>query len=409
MLFLYNLAVRTYGFGIAVTSLFHAKAKQRTKAKNANRENLSRLPLKTGKRIWIHAASVGEFEQARPLIDTIMQQHKQSSIVVSFFSPSGYQRFYNYHHAHAVLYLPLDTAANARTFIDNIQPDLAIFSKYDYWYHHFQELKKRHIPIFVISAIFRPQQFFFKPLVGGFFRQMLENAQHIFVQNQASVDLLNTYNIKNCSVAGDTRFDQVIKLSNSEFNDGLIESFIAHHRVIIAGSTWNTDLTLLRAAITSNEILCKWILVPHELQEAQLANTALELGALRYSQLPDSNELTNSKILIVDQIGILSKIYRYADVAYIGGGFGQGIHNILEAAVYCVPVLFGPNNYKFAEAQELKALQTAFEINNQENLISKVKLLLSQDNPEIAQGLKLYFEDKKGATSIIYKAISGYL
>ena len=294
--------------------------------------------------------------------------------VITFFSPSGFEIRKNSPFADAVYYLPLDTANNARTFIDAIQPKMAIFTKYEYWYHFFNELHGRKIPLYIISGIFRPNQVFFK-WYGGLHRKMLGFVTRFFVQDEDSKQLLQTLNISNVTISGDTRFDRVWANAQQPKSIPAINEFKNGHKLFIAGSTWPQDEQLLVAALVKSHAHWKFIFAPHEISEEKINNlvSSLPVNTIKYSQLTTHNStLTTHQTLIIDNIGMLSSLYQYGDIADIVGGFGVGIHNTLEAAAFGLPVIFGPNYSKFKEANDLVALEAGFSISNEEELKSKL-------------------------------------
>lgn len=372
--------------------------------------------------VWIHAASVGEFEQARPLIEKLKAESGKRKIVVTFFSPSGYEARKNYNQVDGVFYLPLPTRRNAKRFIEALQPCMAIFVKYEFWPAYLRELKKRAIPTYSISAIFRPTQRFFhwygKPSLA-----LLRCFTHIYVQDEASLNLLQTHGITQCSVAGDTRFDRVhdVKAGLRPDDPRLepIRYFVGEcTRVLVAGSTWPQDEELLVQYVERMNGLMdegfKLILVPHEIDEAHLHYlfNLMKGRFVRYSTISAPNQRVAScrniaqraQVLILDTMGLLSSIYRFGNVAYIGGGFGVGIHNTIEAAVYGVPVIFGPNYTHFREAQGLIDAGAARSIKNYSELEAALDTAF-ENHTEIGQKAADYVESELGATSKICKAI----
>jgi 3-deoxy-D-manno-octulosonic-acid transferase len=357
--------------------------------------------------IWIHCASLGEFEQGRPVLESVKEQYPGHKIVLTFFSPSGYEIRKNYIGADLVLYLPMDGPNNAREFIETIRPSLVLWVKYEYWYYYLLELKKRNIPVLLISGIFRESQPFFK-WYGGIWKRILENFDQLFVQNERSVNLLNKIGInKNITVSGDTRFDRVVTIASQwEKLAEPVEQFCEGHQVIVAGSTWEEDEEeLIHYAKAYPQI--RFIFVPHEVSKARIHDLQQEFPeALLYSSLINRQLSTviHSNVLIIDTIGILSRLYHYATIAYVGGGFNEsGIHNILEAAVYGKPVIFGPEFEKFAEAVELVDAGGAFPIENAlelEELLNK--LLNNKEALEKSGGIsRQYVEEHRGATGLV--------
>ncbi len=370
--------------------------------------------------VWIHAASVGEFEQVRPLIERLRREHPDIKIVVTFFSPSGYEARKNYSQVDAVVYLPFATRRKAKRFLDVLQPSMALFVKYEFWPAYLRELKKRDIPTYSISAIFRPTQRFFHWYGKGALR-LLHCFTHIFVQDEASRRLLAEHGVHDCSVAGDTRFDRVneVLVATREHPDGRllpIAQFVENAgRVVVAGSTWPEDEELLTQ--WCNEVAAfndaKLILVPHEINEGHLHDIFQRFKGrfVKYSDIsamPSNlsrvNILRRAKVMVIDTIGLLSSIYQFGHVAYIGGGFGEGIHNTIEAAVYGVPVVFGPNYHHFREAQGLIDSGAARSINNYNELESAFTTALEQHETIGAKAAE-YVQSELGASAKIYEEL----
>jgi 3-deoxy-D-manno-octulosonic-acid transferase len=421
MWLLYDLLIRLYGFSIRVASLFDPKARAWVAGRRTSPPGpLSKL--ERGKRgpggeggevAWFHCASLGEFEQGRPVLEAFRAAHPGWKIVLTFFSPSGFEVRKNYEGADLVLYLPLDTRKNAREFIRLINPSLAIFVKYEFWFRYLDELHRNNIPTFVISAIFRPNHPFFK-WYRTWPRKQLKKVTRYFVQNEESAQLLRNFGIDRVTVSGDTRFDRVAELAKRSRPFPLIEKFARQMPVFLAGSTWPPDEELILDLISSHGDKIKFIIAPHEVGEARVSSLRLAVGGQRsavgFSQLTEENA-TSTNILIVDGIGYLSHLYKYATIAYIGGGFGAGIHNILEAATYGKPVIFGPKYQKFKEATDLVQFQGAISINNAQQLNNRTMELL--DDPKKYQQASTtcssYVQSKTGATQAILHFIDGYL
>lgn len=408
----YRLALFFYALALRLAALFgHHKARLWL----AGREDLPQQLADWQRRrstapvLWLHCASLGEFEQGRPLAEAFLAAHPDYQLVLSFFSPSGYEPRKNYALASAVFYLPLDSRSNAKLWLDSINPTIAIFIKYEFWYYYLNALQQRRIPTYLASAIFRSQQPFFR-WYGGFFRQMLGCFSHIFVQNRASLDLLQSIGIQHASIAGDTRFDRVWAVRTQAKSFPLLESFAQGHRLIVAGSTWPPDEQLLIDYYNNKIHNTDWklVIVPHEIDPAHLQQLETRLAGLPYARWTqaDAQAIPSARILIIDTIGMLSSLYRYASVAYIGGGFGKGIHNTLEAAVYGVPVLFGPRYHKFAEAVELQQRRIGFVINNNGDLEAVLKALQNAAELErIRLAATAYFEEQVGASQRIVQAV----
>ena len=403
MRFLYNIGIYLYQLAIFIASFFNTKAK---KLRIGQAEAFAVLKQKiepNTRYVWFHAASLGEFEQGRPVIEQLKKQQPDTKIILTFFSPSGYEIRKNYALADIVSYLPLDTASSAKRFVEMLNPSKAIFIKYEFWPNYLQALKAAGIPVYSISAIFRPGQIFFR-WYGQWYKTLLQGIDHIFVQDKASLDLLKTNGIENVTVAGDTRFDRVADLAAQAKNIPLVEAFVKDaDKVIVAGSSWPKDEELLVRYLQLHPDV-KMILVPHEIHAAHITGISklLDGNFVRYTEATETNVQTTN-CLVVDTIGLLSSIYRYGHVAYIGGGFGVGIHNTLEAAVWNVPVVFGPMYEKFREARDLIAIGGAFSIPDSETLEEKLDALLKDEKAGVIAGE--YVKQNTGATELILKEI----
>ncbi len=311
--------------------------------------------------VWFHAASLGEFEQGRPLMEQMRREHPEFKILLTFFSPSGYEVRKNYEGADIICYLPLDTPFNARRFLRTIRPVMAFFIKYEFWYNYLHILKHRNVPVYSVSSIFRPGQIFFR-WYGRQYSRVLKCFTHFFVQNEVSRELLHSIGIDQVTISGDTRFDRVLQIRDAAKELPLVEAFKDDHNVFVAGSSWPPDEDVFIRYFNEHR---NWELViaPHVIDEDHLQQIISKLNrkVVRYTQATES-EAREADVLIIDCFGLLSSIYRYGEVAYVGGGFGVGIHNVLEAAVWGVPVIFGPNNQRFQEAQGLLASEGGFQI-----------------------------------------------
>ncbi len=358
--------------------------------------------------IWIHAASVGEFEQARPLIERLRKQKPEQKIILTFFSPSGYEMHKDYDKVDKVFYLPFATHKNACAFIDAIQPKTAVFVKYEFWKPYLRELHQRNIPTYLISAIFRPGQLFFLPW-GKPYKRLLFYFTHLYVQDQDSLLLLNKHGINNVSVAGDTRFDRVKNISQLTRKIPQMEVFVQprmleqeKRHIIVAGSTWQPDEQLLAKYIDERDDV-QLVLVPHEINDEHL-QYIFQLFNGRYVLYSQANKhnLATARVLVVDLMGLLSRLYKYADIAYVGGGFGVGIHNTLEAAVYGIPVAFGPNYHKFREAKGLIKSGAALSVKNYRQLKDGLDRMIA-DKDTMGQAATAYIKSEIGATERIYK------
>ncbi|MDR0420676.1 MAG: 3-deoxy-D-manno-octulosonic acid transferase [Prevotellaceae bacterium] len=399
---LYNLAIHVYGRLTAIASCFNEKAKKRYKGSHDVWNILENKVDKESKYVWFHVSSLGEFEQGRPVIEKLKEKNPQTKILLTFFSPSGYEIRKTYSHADIVCYLPVDTKKNVRKFFSLVNIEKAIFVKYEFWGNFLTELKNHNIPTYIISAIFRKEQAFFK-IYGGFYRNMLKCFTHLFVQDNNSQKLLKTIDVYKVTVAGDTRFDRVYDIAQQSINIPLIEKFVDGKKIIVAGSTWTADEDLLLKYINENKNV-KLVIAPHEIHESRILEICgkLKCSHLRYSQLTENNA-ANADCIIIDCFGILSSIYRYADIAYIGGGFGSGIHNTLEAAVYGIPVLWGTNYMKFKEARELIACGGGFSVSDYKTLKNTFDNLIADSS--VGQKVAEYVKQNLGATEKILKAI----
>lgn len=368
-----------YFLGAGIAALFNRKAAMFVSGRKHLIRTITEKMKDKGERksVWFHCSSVGEFEQARPLIEKLKKSCPDKYVVLTFFSPSGYGLRKNYAYADAVFYLPMDTSRNVRRFLDAVNPETAIFVKYEFWYNYLVALKKRGVNTYIISAIFRPGQMFFH-WYGHFMRKALRSYTTPFVQNEESRRLLAGIGIDNAVIAGDTRFDQVDAVCrHNDMHNGIMESFAGSGRVWIAGSTWEEDERVISKAFRTVDGI-KLILVPHEVEPAHIRYVRGLFADVPYAVYSEcagqdagiwQRKVETAKVLIVDTVGMLSMIYKYGCFAYIGGGFsGSGIHNILEAAIYGCPVIFGPNYSKFQEARDLTALGGAFSISSWEEL-----------------------------------------
>ncbi|MCC8410319.1 3-deoxy-D-manno-octulosonic acid transferase [Mucilaginibacter sp. UR6-1] len=358
--------------------------------------------------IWFHFASLGEFEQGRPVLEQMKLTYPDRPIVITFFSPSGYEVRKNTPLADAVYYLPLDTRGNAIRFIKAINPSIVIFTKYEYWYHFFAQLYKRRVPLYIISGIFRDGQVFFN-WYGGMHRKMLRCVRHFFLQDEHSKQLLAGININNTTVSGDTRFDRVWANAANPKQLPEVKQFIGSHKTMICGSTWPDDEKLLTELIYLYPDW-KFIFAPHELSMEKI-NRLVELlppdSCIKYSDLALAEDGNSYQCLIIDNMGMLSSLYQYGHMAYIGGGFGVGIHNTLEAAAFGIPVIFGPNYHKFNEAKALIELEAGFSISNEAELKAIVEKLSTDEAYYTAgcQQAKQYVDTQKGATEKIVNFI----
>ncbi len=367
------------------------------------------LAAEAAPRLWVHCASLGEFEQGRPLIGGLREQYPGHKIVLTFFSPSGYEVRKNWPGADYVFYLPLDTPDNARTFVQLVQPKLAVFVKYEFWYYYLRELRQRGISAVVVAAIFRPGQVFFKPW-GSFFRQILAQLQHIFTQNEESAELLRGIGLTRVRVAGDTRFDTVAATALAPPRAlPLVDAFVADGApVLVAGSTWPEDLPALAPLLRKHARAMRFIVAPHEVSEAHLLEVEAAMPGLtvRYSRATPAT-VAEARLLLIDNVGLLSQLYRFGRFAYIGGAFGAGLHNTLEAAAFGLPVFFGPRYAKFQEAVALVALGCAFPAHSAQELEAAFdRLYYNEDARLKVQDVSLdYVHTHAGATGRILREL----
>lgn len=399
--FLYTIFSFLLRTSIRIASIWNKKAARWVKGRRNIFEELSnKLSGEQTPITWIHCSSLGEFEQGRPVVENIRQRFPGSKLLLTFFSPSGYEIRKDYKGADWVFYLPADSKQNARRFFDIVKPSLVIFIKYDFWYCYLTECKKRNIPLLLVSAIFRKSQPFFK-WYGKLHKKMLHCFTHFFVQDENSKYLLASININNVTVSGDTRFDRVLEIAENFQPIELVEKFCKDVNVFVAGSTWLTDEKIISEAIQSIPKL-KLIIAPHEIDKDHLLQIKqLFPGAQFYSELStDDKETTISDILIIDNIGMLSRLYHYATITYVGGGFNKGIHNTLEAAVHGKPVFFGPNYKKFKEAVGLIENEGGISIKNSVELSSVIKNLFSDYHEMKRRSDKAaeFVQQHKGAT-----------
>lgn len=394
-----------YFWILRLAALFgHKKARLLVQGQGKALAELQEWVLTIGddKVVWFHAASVGEFEQARPVIERLRKDRPQTKILLSFFSPSGYEMRKNYPGADKVVYLPFASRSNAKRWLRIVPLEMAIFAKYEFWPAYLKALKRNHIPTYMISAIFRPSQLFFKPW-GRWYRRLLHCFDHIFVQDEASYTLLTKYGVHTASVAGDTRFDRVTEVMHAAKELPIIEGFVeGASRVLVAGSTWPLEEEMLARYMAEREDV-HLILVPHEIHGAHM-HQIFQYFEGRYIRYTQATPLTLKKCrtMVIDTMGLLSSIYRYGQVAYIGGGFGTGIHNTLEAAVYGMPVVFGPKWQKFREAQGLLRAGAATSVSNYQQFAAALDNAFAQQDT-MGSNADTYVKSELGATDTIYR------
>ena len=390
MSIIYNISIWIYTMVIQVAALFNLKAKLWVNGRKDIFKQLKKI--QTNNIVWFHCASLGEFEQGKPIIKAYKIKHPKHKILITFFSPSGFEVEKRTSLANWVFYLPADTKSNAKKFIEIVNPIKSFFIKYEFWFNYIQELKKQNIPTYSVSSIFRNGQWFFK---SKWFAKQLHNINHFFVQDESSKILLNSIGLYNITVIGDTRFDNVFEKSQSPINIKLIQLFSKRKKTVICGSTWPKDEKILITYI-KNHPENNYIIAPHELYN--VTTLCQKTNGLLYSKANKQNILTNNT-LIIDNIGLLANIYQYGDLAYIGGGFGSGIHNILEAAAFGLPVIFGPDYKDFNEANILIKKKGAISISNYQELICAVNFFEKFDKSIAHNYIK---ENRVGTQKILY-------
>ena len=410
---MYSLAIHFYAFIIALISPFHKKARimrlGQWKTNSILREKIDR----NAKYIWFHASSLGEFEQGRPMMEKIKAEHPEYKILLTFFSPSGYEVRKNYNGVDVICYLPFDTPYRVKKFLNLANPSIAVFIKYEFWGNYLQELKHRNIPVYIISSIFRRDQLFFQ-WFGYPYRKMLYCFTHLFVQDDRSAALLKEFGITNVTVTGDTRFDRVLDIRNQARELSPVEHFVCEggkekRLTLVAGSSWPQDEEILIPYFNEHPEM-KLIIAPHEIHREHLMyiESLLKRPSVRLSDVFHDQSLAEGKdCLIVDSFGLLSSIYRYGTIAYIGGGFGAGIHNTLEAAVYGIPVLFGPKYHKFKEAKDLIKVGGGFSVSDKQSFCEKMDELLTYHEVLEAAGESAgqFVNGNAGATDKILRII----
>lgn len=405
----YNIFLFLFKAGIPIAALFNKKAKKWLQGRKDIFKKLEAAIGANDKIIWMHCASLGEFEQGRPLLEKIHSQYPGYKILLTFFSPSGYEIRKNYPGADWIFYLPMDGPGNARWFLEIVHPTLVIFVKYEFWYYYLKKIKYRNIPLLLVSALFWEKMSFFK-WYGAMQRKMLSRFDHLFVQDETSKRLIDEIGLASItSISGDTRFDRVIDIAKNAEPIPAIEKFAGTGKVIIAGSTWAEDEEVLKKVMEEiKHPPFKLIIAPHEIDEKHIESIkTLFPEAVRLSQVTPAVKLQLARVLIIDNIGLLSRLYKYAYITYIGGGFGKGIHNTLEAAVYGKPVLFGPVYHKFKEAADLISNKGAISVNNAEECIAAVQQLLNdlQLRVDYCNNSRNYVYTSKGATEKVISFI----
>lgn len=409
---LYRFFIFSYSLIVRVAAVFNPKARLWIAGRKNILSEIKKNVNPGGRIVWVHCASLGEFEQGRPLIERIKTQYPDVKIFLTFFSPSGYEVRKKYDLADWVYYLPVDTVFNATTLVSHLKPNLVFFVKYEFWYNYLDQLYRRHIPVIFLSVIFRPSQHFFS-WYGGWFRQQLQKVTMFFVQDENSAELLSVAGIHHAEVAGDTRMDRVVSLAQNPEAFEAVARFKSANILLVGGSTWPVDEQLLLATLRSAAPEVKILLAPHlvDAEHVQaLVKQFAEFHPVLYTRLPEIIP-SACRVLVVDTIGMLSQLYQYADLAYIGGGFGVGIHNLPEAAVFGVPVVHGPNYNKFKEAVDLRDLGGGFPVTSEKEGVDTLLHLLEnrqkrEDSGVIAQN---YIRKNAGATDLIMEKVTAYL
>jgi 3-deoxy-D-manno-octulosonic-acid transferase len=409
MLFIYNLVVLFAAQILQLLALFSPKMKLFVEGRKSVFQTLKDKIHPEDKVFWFHAASLGEYEQGLPVIEKVKEQFPHHKIVVTFFSPSGYEVRKNNNIADVTVYLPLDSKANAKQFLDVIHPEKVFFIKYEFWPNYLHELKQRNISTYLISGIFREKQVFFK-WYGGFYRNALKTFDYFFVQNEKSKILLQSIGFTNVKVSGDTRFDRVVAILEKDNTLDFIEQFKNNQTTIVIGSSWPKDEELLVNFINQAADNVKFIIAPHNIKSEQIQNLhqSITKSSVLFSE-KNNIDVSICNVFIIDTIGILTKIYSYADIAYVGGGFGNpGVHNILEPATFGIPIIIGPNYSHFAEATALVGMEGCVSIKNQSELNEAFNLLLQNEDERLEKGhiCSTFVQMNKGATERILKHIS---
>jgi 3-deoxy-D-manno-octulosonic-acid transferase len=406
MKILYNTGIFIYTALVHFMALFNSKASLWVKGRKDWRARLSEKINPEDRNVWIHCSSLGEFEQGRPIIEEIKRVHPEFKIILTFFSPSGFEIRKNYSIAHCVEYLPADFPGNARMFINLVKPEFVIFVKYEFWNNYISEISENNIPLYLVSGIFRPGQHFFR-WYGSFFRDILRRFEKIFVQDQQSLDLLEGIGLKNITLAGDTRFDRVVRITGTARDIPQIEQFRGGEKLFLAGSSWKKDEEIIAQYINRYPNKMKWVFAPHEIDKPNIdrLEKLLNVSTVRFSGF--TPEAADARVLIIDNIGMLSSAYKYAYIAAIGGGFGKGIHNILEPACWKIPVIFGPNYLRFREAVELISEEGAISFDSFENFSEILNKLISEElfYLKAADTACQYISKNTGATERILREI----
>ena len=409
MLFLYNLVISTAGFFLKIVALFSPKIKLFVEGRKNVFAILEKEIKPSDKTIWFHSASLGEYEQGLPVIEKIKDKYPSHKIIITFFSPSGYEVRKNNNVADVTVYLPLDTKRNAKRFLKLVHPEKAFFIKYEFWLNYLKELETEKIPTYLVSGIFRDSQMFFK-WYGGFYKKALIAFSYFFVQNESSKQKIEAIGFHNVIVSGDTRFDRVNAILERDNSLEFIEKFKNNQTTIVIGSSWPKDEALLAEYINQAPEEVKFIIAPHNIKADQISSLKSQIvkSSILFSEKDDA-DFANSQVFIIDTVGLLTKIYSYGTIAYVGGGFGNpGIHNILEPATFGIPIVIGPNYSNFAEAVQLVALKGCLVISNIEELKFNLDRLINDKNflNEKSSICRKYIKDNIGASKAIMKIVS---
>lgn len=404
-MFLYDIGVALYARAVAFVALWNKKAKQFTEGRKNIFERMAQAISADDRVVWMHVASLGEFEQGRPILEEIRSKYPDRKILLTFFSPSGYEIRKNYAGADYIFYLPVDTPSNVTRFLDIAHPELAVFVKYEFWVNYLNELKRRGIRSYLVSAIFRPNSVFFSTY-GSMWREALDAFEQMFVQNEESRELLHSIGFDNAIVAGDTRFDRVASIAKAAKPVEMVAAFKGSSKLFVAGSTWGPDEDILLPLINANPNI-RFVIAPHEMEESRINKILQSVrgGAKRYTECDAQADFSSTQVLVLDTIGILSSVYGYATWSYIGGGFGVGIHNTLEAATFGLPIAFGPKYAKFKEARDMVALGAATSVTSAEELAAWFAPLRDDEAylTKVSAIAKDYTAKNQGATALFMK------
>ena len=404
-MFLYDIGVALYARAVAFVALWNKKAKQFTEGRKNIFERMAQAISADDRVVWMHVASLGEFEQGRPILEEIRSKYPDRKILLTFFSPSGYEIRKNYAGADYIFYLPVDTPSNVTRFLDIAHPELAVFVKYEFWVNYLDELKRRGIRSYLVSAIFRPNSVFSRPY-GTMWREALDAFEQMFVQNEESRELLHSIGFDNAIVAGDTRFDRVASIAKAAKPVEMVAAFKGDSKLFVAGSTWGPDEDILLPLINANPDI-RFVIAPHEMEESRINKILQSVrgGAKRYTECDAQTDFSSTQVLVLDTIGILSSVYGYATWSYIGGGFGVGIHNTLEAATFGLPIAFGPKYAKFKEARDMVALGAATSVTSAEELATWFAPLRDDEAylSKVSAIAKDYTAKNQGATALFMK------